>query len=851
VRATSSDHPGSTGGYRGQYTIYNNMGRVAQQSNPTEINTYWTPTGDDSVWNYTTQAYDWKGRPTVTTNPDGSTRENTYGGCGCAGGEVVTGRDEAGRRTRTTQDWLGRLSKVEELNWDQSVYSTTNYAYNVRDQITSITQAGDRVRSFEYDGSGRLWHRITPEQGTTTYTYNLDDTANVITEARGATTTFGYNPRHLVTGITYGVPAGVAATSNVSLGYNAAGNRTSMTDGLGSVSYGYDQLSRLTSETRTLTGVGSFALNYQYNVAGELTSVTNPWSAQAGYNYDKVGQVTGVTGSGYYGVTSYINSLSYRAFGAAKQINYANGKTLLLQYNNRMWLSRWDLSGILGYDYNYNRYGEGNTGRPDYAHNLYDSTLDRAWTYDQVGRLTLAYTGNEANAIWGSPNGPYAQSFTYDPWGDITARAGWGGANASYAATFNSKNQMLTNPGNGQAFSYDAGGNITYDGGQAFTYDAAGKQVTSSWNGLQQSYDGDGLRGKKVMDGVATYYLHSSVLGGQVVAEINASGGWTRGYVYLGGQMLAIQQSGVTWVHQEPLTKAQRLTNSNGNVTSTIELDPFGGDTSRTVNGATQPHTFTSYERDTTGGMDEAMMRRYHGWWSHFDQPDPYDGSYDSTDPQSFNRYAYVQNDPVNFVDPTGLDWYLGDCHLVTWWYDGWHTQEVCFVVWKDPNPNGSGGGPDGRGGGPGKTVPNPQGKAKPKCKQDPNGGDIPEIRSYLTLAALMGLIDPNSMERSKEGITFRFNDRAAAMSFLNNSPSFRGPNIWPINSQHTGQVGGSAQDFRSYTVGGEALGSKSLQVDVGPKGSAPNGGAKGYADLDCSNPAQDVVSFFKHLFGH
>jgi hypothetical protein len=40
---------------------------------------------------------------------------------------------------------------------------------------------------------------------------------------------------------------------------------------------------------------------------------------------------------------------------------------------------------------------------------------------------------------------------------------------------------------------------------------------------------------------------------------------------------------------------------------------------------------------------------------SKFDQPDPYDGSYDLTDPQSFNRYSYVQNDPVNFVDPTGL----------------------------------------------------------------------------------------------------------------------------------------------------------------------------------------------------
>src|SRR5207253_880995 len=106
---------------------------------------------------------------------------------------------------------------------------------------------------------------------------------------------------------------------------------------------------------------------------------------------------------------------------------------------------------------------------------------------------------------------------------------------------------------------YDAAGNLTYDGGQQFTYDAAGKQVTSSWDGLQQSYDGNGLCGKMVMNGVATYYLHSSVLGGQVVAEINSSGAWNRAYVYLGGLMLAIQQnSSVTWVHQAPLTKGQR-----------------------------------------------------------------------------------------------------------------------------------------------------------------------------------------------------------------------------------------------------------------------------------------------------
>ena len=65
---------------------------------------------------------------------------------------------------------------------------------------------------------------------------------------------------------------------------------------------------------------------------------------------------------------------------------------------------------------------------------------------------------------------------------------------------------------------------------------------------LQQSYDCDRLRVKKVENGVSTYYLRSSVLGGQVVAEINwfsDARGWNRGYVYAGSQLLAVQQRGV------------------------------------------------------------------------------------------------------------------------------------------------------------------------------------------------------------------------------------------------------------------------------------------------------------------
>ena len=650
VRATAADHPGSTGQYTGQYFTYNNVGRLVAQTNPTEMNSAWTATGDDSVWYETLQSYDWKGRPTLTTLPDGSTRENTYGGCGCAGGEVTTIRDERGRRRKVTMDVLARLKQVDELNWDQSIYSTITYTYNPLDQLTQINQAG-QIRSFAYDGYGRLATRTTPEQGATTYSYFADNTVQTITDARGATTTFSYNNRGLVTGITYGVPAGVAATPNVIFTYDAAGNRKTMTDGLGSMSYSYDQLSRLTSEMRTFTGVGSFALSYAYNLGNEVTSITNPWSAQVGYNYDKTGRPTSITGSGYGGVSSYVSSMSYRTFGL-KQMNYSNGKILSLQYDNRLRLTSWSIPSVLRMQYLY----EGtNGGRVEFARNQDDETLDRYFGYDQVGRLTVSRSGNEARLAIGEQvpllyNGPYSQGYQYDQWGNITARDGWGGDNPVFTATYTNNKRI--------GLTYDAAGNLINDVGLNYTYDATGQQASASYSGylLQQYYDGNGLRVKKSENGAITYYLRSSVLGGQVVAEISGAGVLQRGYVYLGGQLLAVQQSNaVSWIHQDPFVKSKRVTNGSGNIVSTIELDPWGGNTNRSNTSAFQPRTFTTYTRDGNAA-DEAMFRRYNRWWSRFDQPDPYDGSFSLTNPQSFNRYVYVHNDPINFTDPSGRD---------------------------------------------------------------------------------------------------------------------------------------------------------------------------------------------------
>ncbi|HVI70745.1 MAG TPA: hypothetical protein VM656_04575, partial [Pyrinomonadaceae bacterium] len=507
LRASGGDHPGSSTGFAGTLISYDVMGRLSQQTNPAEINGSWIPSGDDALgWASTLQTYDWNGRPVRTTNHDSSYRENTYGGCGCAGGEQITVRDERGRRKRYTKDVLGRLIKVEELNWDQTVYSTTNYGLNARDQITQIDQAG-QTRTFSYDGYGRLSQCVKPEQGTTNYTYFSDDTVQTVTDARGPTSTFGYNNRGLTTSITYGVPAGVAATPNVTFGYDAAGNRTSMGDGLGSVSYVYNELSQLTSETRTFTGVGTYTLTYGYNLAGQLNSITNPWSAQVGYNYDKLGRVTGVSGSGYAGVSSYVNSMAYRAFGL-KQMVYNNGRTLSLQYDNRMRPTQWKIPGVMEWNYAYTHFGE-NTGRVTYAQNITDPTLDRSYNYDHVGRLQSAYTGSSARAHVGIgsdwlSDGPYAQeNNVYDVWGNTLSRTGWGGMNPQYSASY-TNNKM-------NGMTYDNSGNLTdAGGGWMFTYDATGQQVTSAMNNVQMYYDGDRLRGKKSENGTVTYYLRSS-----------------------------------------------------------------------------------------------------------------------------------------------------------------------------------------------------------------------------------------------------------------------------------------------------------------------------------------------------
>jgi YD repeat-containing protein len=633
VRGTSADYPNSVGLYRGQLTQYDVMGRVFKQSNPAELNSSWAPVGDDAAGLvYTQQAYDWKGRPTVTTNPDGTTKQATYGGCGCAGGEVVTVRDEVGRQQRVTSDILGRAWKTEVLEQypSQTVHSTTTNTFNARDQITSVYQVGSsgpgQTTTLTYDGHGRLKTQQTPAQiassAVTTYAYNNDDTVKNVTDGRGAVTDFTYNYRRQTTLIGYTAPSGITDPTDITFTYDAAGNRTSMTDGSGSVSYVYDQLSRLTSESRTFAGPlsgNTYTLSYSYNLAGGLTSVTDPTGASISYAYDKSGRTTAVTGSTFGGVTEYASNLQYRAWGDVKNLSTGDGKTTEVYFNSRLQATDFSVgtsnSGVISKHYDYNA-----DGRLRYSQDQLDNRFDRSYTYDHMGRVTEAFSGPMARGLADTTNRPYKQYYQYDALDHLTGRVGsrlWAGLSGGAFGTHTYVNDRNT------AWQYDNDGRLTSDTDSQYTFDAAGRPIGVITDNSDQTYtyDGDGVKTKIVSTDTSTsevttiYQVTSSVLD-QVVTQLDQTGQKTRGFVYSNGQMLAWQQKSgstesVLWKHSDPGSASYRMTNNTGqtDTTESRELDHLGSDA-----GTSNPFVFPRWhpvgEDLTAPGFADMMSGR-------------------------------------------------------------------------------------------------------------------------------------------------------------------------------------------------------------------------------------------------
>ena len=203
----------------------------------------------------------------------------------------------------------------------------------------------------------------------------------------------------------------------------------------------------------------------------------------------------------------------------------------------------------------------------------------------------------------------------------------------------------------------------------AYTFDAENKILKVDTLSAY-IYDGEGQRVRKLV-GENLRFIYG--IGGQEIAEFSgASGALQKEYIYGASGLLAtieptaVNSNGTRYTTSDNLGTPRVVTNSSAGIVSRHDYKPFGeeigaGIGSRTTgmgysvaDGVRQ--RFTQYERDNETGLDYAHARYYSSIGGRFTSTDPLMASGQTTAPQTWNRYSYALNNPLKYMDPSGLN---------------------------------------------------------------------------------------------------------------------------------------------------------------------------------------------------
>ncbi len=247
-------------------------------------------------------------------------------------------------------------------------------------------------------------------------------------------------------------------------------------------------------------------------------------------------------------------------------------------------------------------------------------------------------------------------NYTYDALGNPILRSRAGAASqqeTGFTATYDTANRMLTY--NGSPLTYDAHGNLTQrqtpQGPVAYTWDARNQltQISGPHGTAAFKYDHAGRRIEKTINGVTTAYLYD---GNQAVAELQGS---SVGTTYLTGlqidEVLAIYSNqGNRTALTDALGSVLALTDDTQAAKTSYSYSPFGETTQAGEGG--NALQYTGRENDGTG-LYYYRARYYMPDLKRFASPDPIglEGG--------INEAAYALNNPLRYIDPTGL-WGVG-----------------------------------------------------------------------------------------------------------------------------------------------------------------------------------------------
>jgi RHS repeat-associated protein len=674
------------------YVEYDIMARVYQVSNPYYAQ-YGAATAVNPTGHWTRYEYDPLGRPKKTTFPDNNIMQTEYSDTS------TTSTDQAGKQRRQITDALGRVVQLDEPNASGVLNQSTTYQYDGLNNLTKITQGTEQQRYFKYDSLSRLTYERHVEHdapyvqadatGNSYWSrkiaYNSDSLVTDSWDARGIQTHFTYDGLNRISQITYS--GGTTTTPNVTYAYDEADsgyfNRgrvtTVTTDAVTGVppttqAFDYDRMGRVARQHQTI-GSTTYTLGYSYNLLGQLQSQTYHSGRVVTNTYDAAARLNSVSDSGQ----TYAANLTYAGHGGLSSETWGNGAVHTMSYNERLQIAQIKVAvgGVEKQRYDY-QYGEVNvdTAALDTTKNtgqvaVVDGWIDgvkqwqQRYAYDKAGRLSIGKELN--NDETGSLS--WRQDFTYDRFGNRYHASGQGGVPVTDADIDKTRNRFQTV--GSTLMIYDAAGNLTIDQkfrGMQFTYDADGRvSRTDSTNGYSTAvYDGAGERIQTV-ESTTNTTRHSVVdTYGTTVADYE-NGNWKRDYIYRGGMLLATVEAseGQRYVLMDHQGSARVEMNQAGQVNSRHDFKPFGEELGLGVKRTTQQgygvvsslrHRYALTERDSPSGLDHTWYRKSDSSAGRWTSPDPYLGSMHVSDPQSMNRYTYVGNDPVNSVDPSGLE---------------------------------------------------------------------------------------------------------------------------------------------------------------------------------------------------
>jgi RHS repeat-associated protein len=424
------------------------------------------------------------------------------------------------------------------------------------------------------------------------------------------------------------------------------------------VDYTYDQWNRLLTETRHISQ-DSFPVTYQYDVASRVTQMTYPDSMQILYTYDDLNRITQIK--------RYVD-------GQNDEILFDNP-----QYDVESLLTQFDYGNDIQTTYTYD-----SRDRPltidvkDGATSL----LDLDYTYDDNNNITQLINGwRDTNSSWHSETESYsydgldrltsasctswAHTYTYDKAGNRTGKD-------AITYTINAVNEVTT-LSDGTSFTYDDNGNRIQktkgDETWNYIYDYANKLTKVEENDStigEYVYYGDGKRLQKIENNITTTYISSGI---NTIYEENSTG--TASYVYGPTGLIAKrttinQESNTYFYHKDHLGSTRSVTDSNKIIIAASTYHPFG---ETEVEEGSEHYHYTGKEKDSTG-LYYYGARYYDPEIGRFITRDLIVGR--KSNSQSLNLYTYCLNNPVNLIDPAGLEAGVIYC-------EGTGDNRVCF----------------------------------------------------------------------------------------------------------------------------------------------------------------------------